>query len=386
MHNQYQVPTKRLIGLVLTWAVVILGVSSWIFTHQAPLRVRPEFNLAVDGGITRYVGALDTFDAGNYYAIATHGYVQAQVGLRAFFPLFPVTMHWLMMPWRGVLQPATSFALIATLTNLVALAGGALLLWRLTELDRPGKSHYWALGFLLAFPGAFFFMAPYTESLFLLFILGAFYAARTGRWWLAGTFGLLATTTRLPGIVLMAALGVEYLEQCGWRIENIRWNLLWLGLIPLGALGYFGYLQFVAGGLSTYLAAYHASWPDRHATWNILAVVVHPFIAVLHHARPKPNDLLGLMGVAIGIAFLLSFRRFRLRYSYGALVLLGLLLPLLSGNLESLLRYVMVMFPLAILFDTLASKHPRIALLWLVGGSVANLALMYLFVRGVFVG
>ena len=32
------------------------------------------------------------------------------------------------------------------------------------------------------FPAALYFGAPYSESLFLLVSVGAFYAARTGRW------------------------------------------------------------------------------------------------------------------------------------------------------------------------------------------------------------
>jgi hypothetical protein len=386
MHTRKPVPVRWIVAIVVVWAAGLLSLSSWVFTHFTAIRVRPEFNFRLDAGITRVFGALNTFDAGNYYAIALHGYNQAGLGFRAFFPLFPFTLHYLMAPFQGWLQPETSFGLISALLNIMALCGSAILLWKIAEIDRPAKNHYWSLAFLLCFPGAYFFLAPYTESLFLLLTLGAFYAARTGRWWVAGVIGMLAATTRLPGLLLVPVLAIEYLEQRDWRFSEIKPDILYLALIPFGALAYFSYLQLALGGIATYFAGYHASWPDRHPTWNVFATALHPLTALLHHSRPKPNDMLGLLGLSIGVAYLAAFRRFRLRYSYGALIALGLLLPLASGDLESILRYVLVMFPIAILFELVAAERPRLSIGLLTLMALSNIVLMYLFVRGVFVG
>ncbi|MFN8232649.1 MAG: mannosyltransferase family protein [Actinomycetota bacterium] len=55
------------------------------------------------------------------------------------------------------------------------------------------------------FPTAFF-LAPYSESLFLLLSVSAFWFAREDRWWLAAVVGILAALTRSTGIMLAPAL------------------------------------------------------------------------------------------------------------------------------------------------------------------------------------
>jgi hypothetical protein len=61
------------------------------------------------------------------------------------------------------------------------------------------------------FPTAFFFLAPYTESLFLLLSILAFREARHDRWGRVAVFGALAALTRSVGILLLPALLVEAL-------------------------------------------------------------------------------------------------------------------------------------------------------------------------------
>ena len=59
---------------------------------------------------------------------------------------------------------------------------------------------------LAVFPTAVFFGAPYSESVFLLLAVGAFYAARTDRWAWAGTCAAAAAATRSAGVLLMLPL------------------------------------------------------------------------------------------------------------------------------------------------------------------------------------
>ena len=56
------------------------------------------------------------------------------------------------------------------------------------------------------FPFGFFFGMVYTEALFLLLTVLAFYAFRTRRWLLGGVCGGLASATRVNGILLLPAL------------------------------------------------------------------------------------------------------------------------------------------------------------------------------------
>ena len=69
-----------------------------------------------------------------------------------------------------------------------------------------------AVLYAAVFPTAFFFLAPYSESLFLLLVLLSFWSARRGRWAMAGATGALAALTRNLG-VLVVPLDLEYLES-----------------------------------------------------------------------------------------------------------------------------------------------------------------------------
>ena len=65
---------------------------------------------------------------------------------------------------------------------LAAFLGALTLLHRLVSLELGRPLARPVLLLLAVFPAALYFGAPYAESLFLLLAVGAFYAARTGRW------------------------------------------------------------------------------------------------------------------------------------------------------------------------------------------------------------
>ena len=78
-------------------------------------------------------------------------------------------------------------ALVAAFAvSLAAFAGALYLLHRLTELELGREYALPTILLLSVFPGAVFFGIPYSESIFLLVSVGAFYAARTEHWAWAG--------------------------------------------------------------------------------------------------------------------------------------------------------------------------------------------------------
>src|SRR4029079_1806923 len=88
-------------------------------------------------------------------------------------------------------------------------------------------------------PAAVYFGAPYSESLFLLLSVGAFYTARTGRWAWAGALAACAAATRSAGIVLLLPLFVLWLDSSPRRGRDVAW----LALAPLGLAAYALHLE-----------------------------------------------------------------------------------------------------------------------------------------------
>jgi hypothetical protein len=237
---------------------------------------------------------------------------------------------------------------------------------------------------LVAFaPTAFFFSAVYSESLFLLVSVGAFLAARRGRWAWAGALGGLAALTRNSGVLLLVPLVLLFLY--GPRADRVATagtglratsrlrprhpltpQLLWLALVPLGlAL----YLAWCAIALGDAFAPYHAQalWL-RHfeplgaaaggvrAAWLGLRQLVHGSRTPVYFGENGGDPflvagdslmLLGFLAFAI-VACAGALRRLPFAYGAYAAVALAMTLsyPLDAQPLMSLPRYMVVLFPL----------------------------------------
>lgn len=160
------------------------------------------------------VDPLRQWDGLWYRLIAIEGYDYHSANA-AFWPLFP----WLMRGISNVtgMSPDVAGYLIANL----AFIGALVLLYRLTALEFDegvARVTVWAIAL---FPTAFFFSAVYTESPFLLFLVGSLYAARRGNWWLAGTAGALAALTRSYGMFLVLPLGLLFIQERGFYLRRI---------------------------------------------------------------------------------------------------------------------------------------------------------------------
>jgi len=198
------------------------------------------------------------WDTGHYTTIATTGY-NPQTENTAFFPLYPVLIRLSdpVLP-GGALSAGliiSHAACIAALTVLYRLTG------ELLGEDVAQRTVF----YLMAFPFAFFLVAAYNESLFLLFSVSALYCMRRGYWWTAGWLGLLASATRQAGLLLALAFAVEYLRQRGWKLNRVRWNALAVGLVPLGVVAYAVFLWRAFGDPLKFVHV-QALW-GREASW-----------------------------------------------------------------------------------------------------------------------
>jgi hypothetical protein len=168
------------------------------------------------------------WDSGFYITIGTSGYTKIEQ--TAFFPLYPLLIKGLTLLGIDSLIAAL---LLANGFGLLML----LVLYRLVSADFEQQTAQRTVLYLSIFPTAFFFIAPYTESLFLCLVLLSFYQLRCGgryRWWLAGLFGLLASLTRPAGLLLMLPFCYEYLRQHEFSWKKMRWDMISVGLIPIG--------------------------------------------------------------------------------------------------------------------------------------------------------
>ena len=116
------------------------------------------------------------WDSGFYLRIATEGYIHTANDLShlAFFPLYPLLLRVISLgagDWAVVTAIGVLISNVATLTAFY-------LLYRLTLLDEDratGQRTIWIFAF---FPTSFFLSVVYTEGLFLMLTVAAFYACQ----------------------------------------------------------------------------------------------------------------------------------------------------------------------------------------------------------------
>jgi hypothetical protein len=194
---------------------------------------------------------LARWDAVWYLRIAESGYAEGE-GRAAFFPLYPLLVRVVATPLGG--SPA-ALLVGAYALALAAFLGALTLLHRLVALELGAPLARPALLLLAVFPGALYFGAPYSESLFLLLAVGAFYAARTGRWAWAGGCAAGAAATRSAGVLLMLPLAIVWWGSRERRIRDAAWVLL----APLGLAAFALFLGLTEGDALAFVHA-HEAW------------------------------------------------------------------------------------------------------------------------------
>jgi Mannosyltransferase (PIG-V) len=316
------------------------------------------------------------WDSNFYLEIAREGYIWTlgQASSVAFFPLYPTLMALLHVLIPDLLVCGLLLSFSFFLAALIVLH--KLCVHEFGEV--VANRAVWLLAF---FPSSLFYGAIYTESLFLFLTLSAFYFARTRQWAWAGLIGLLASSTRINGAIILVPLVIQYLVDVFQTPKKTRASLgLWLLLVPLGLISH---MVFLERHFSDPTAFWTVQSTFGRMGWNPLGAISRDLAPVIaghwQRAWNVPVDLSALvLALVTGIIALRS-----LGVAYGIWALLGVLIPLLSGT-GSLLRYVCVLFPvfmvLAIKLNGFTLKFVNLLFI------VLLIVVSYFFALGVFIG
>jgi Gpi18-like mannosyltransferase len=316
----------------------------------------PPYHIKPDQALLDAFGS--RWDTGFYLSIAEEGYVAdgVQFPSVAFFPLLPLLIR--------AVNLLTGDTLVAGLiVSNLAMCCAAILFYRLVLEEFDVKTAGRAVWYMLIFPAAFFGMAIYSESLFLLCAIGALYLFRKGYWESAALLGFLAALTRLMGILVAPLLLLEWWVMRRRNPPEKRPPLTALlapAMVPVGTLAYMAYLKQQFGDPLAFLHA-SAAWERQpQSPWvTILEVFQAPaegWRAALAAGRLPLDNMMDLLFVFVFIILgcALLWQR---RWSEGAFVLLGSLIPLSTALLMSQRRYMWILFPVFILLARWG-EHP----------------------------
>lgn len=292
------------------------------------------------------------FDGEHYLSIAKFGYMwRGNMPQYAFFPLLPL----LIMIVSFVVQ---DLYLAANLVIFASLYAVVTLFPRWLKLVGH-KSRYPLLALLLA-PGAVFLGSIYTEPLFIALALGVFILTEKKRFSLAAVLAGLATGARISGVFL--ALFLIY------RLYKSSLPLLNKIILSVTSfLGIISYSFFLFAKTGDPLKWYHAqsSWGKSAAT--------SPLTTFANYARALTVELQwDLTHLVVFFEVLLTIWaiylfvkviREKLMGSGYILYLAGnLFLPIVTGSLGSMPRFLLILFPSFVAFNSFSPKMQKASL------------------------
>ena len=312
---------------------------------------------------------LIAWDGTWYRDIAMHGYdAVAPDGLR-FFPLFPLLGRVASVVTLG----RTDFALILV-ANIASLLL-AVAIRRLVSFERGSKElANRAVWMVCLFPGAFVLAWGYAESLWIVAAVFGFWAIRTRRWGLAIVAGLVLGFSRPLGIAFAAPVAIELFRV--WRQSKNSARAFGVAAVcsPFVATG--AYLLWVN-------RVFGDAWLPFSVQNTLRGTSVNPISRIWDGLSQMlgSNRLSDGLHIPFALAFVvllvLTFRWWPL--SYGIFSAIILCAALGAENLNSLERYGINAFPLALTL-AVATKNPlsdRVVTTVLAGGVVALSALVW---------
>lgn len=251
--------TPVLAGLIVTILQILMAVA--LLAPEKPIAERYSALVQHDS-----YWFMNIIERGYQTIVPPIDHKVMEVSNVAFFPAYPGVAAFL----RGALNISSSTAL------LVAAQLAACGFWTYFFLF----CRRWKVTFslqvcgallILANPAAFFLVAAYSESLFLMALLGFIYwsteQGRTARV-LAALHGILMSATRIVGIVCAAFPLVRSMFEAGWRtvLKPGKWfreNLAAVGLTFVAASGgiaFFVLCQLRWGHWNLYMLTQAAGW------------------------------------------------------------------------------------------------------------------------------
>lgn len=376
---------RRIIFFVLVvfvvWQALVVAVVN-LGSRFIPSTLHYTYTDPVGFKNPQFLWERANFDGIHYLEIARKGYGIYQ---QAFFPLYPNLIKWL-TPYFFDRDLIAGLA-ISWLSFLLAI----FFFYKLVLLDFKDRIARRAVLLLLCFPSAFFFSTLYSESLFLLLILGSFYFARQEKWWVAGILGALASGTRVVGVLLLPALLFEWYEQKRERGLTVTQSLLRLvpiGLIPVGLLSY---MRFLAINYNDPLMFIHvqSSFGAGRTGGSIILLyqVFWRYFKMLATTRIDPlyfTVWLEFITASLFL-FLLIFAFYKkIRLSYLLFAGLAYVLPTLTGTFSSMQRGVLILFPCFVAFALV--EKPVFRYFWWGIGFLLLIVSTIFFTHGYWIG
>ncbi len=319
--------------------VGIIMLSSQVHWESVPAREginrHAHITLEKDELFESFERVWRSADASWYLGIAEEGYHKIPYTSKSahnwvFFPMYPLLTRLLAYPLGSHLVAGLILSNLCLLFSLCVLS-------ELAKLQGYSARKRQTLVALIAFfPTSYFFSAAITESLFLLFSLSAFYELERKKIGVASCFMFGACLSRPTGLLLLPAFALGI-----WlRNRASNWiSMLWL-LLPLSGVALFcTYLYSICGN--------PLAFSDNQNAWGRSTsgsfILPNPE-TLLTWSAAWNFSMLNFTALCLSL-FATAHCVRRKRISWALFLAVPVLIAVSTGTLQSLTRFVMVLFP-----------------------------------------
>ena len=305
-----------------------------------------------------------------YIRIAHNGYTQPSE--HAYFPLYPYLIR--LFAFGHYLLVGMIISNIALLVALIGLA-----YWSESRQVSP----YWTIRLLLFAPFAFFFSAPYTESLFFTFVIWAWYAAERQRWKWVIVLGILAGLTRPTGILLSLPLLL-----LAWSARNHV--IVWFAVAsPIIGTGLYMLYSGILGGDPLAFVHSQTLFGKSNNAWNGLRLAGHQLITAPFLSYREIRLLVDFVPLMVTIILIVVCARY-LPFAdtvwcvsiVGVIILSPVTQSIFPDVYVSAGRYCLLTFPLLVPIVAAVREHAWLERLVTYGGIMLQMTFLVFLFRG----
>jgi hypothetical protein len=392
---------QKILILWLSWILLLIAIT-WL--AQGWLPYKPSFPYANEllkaSRLPQWLYSRANFDGVHYLTIARDGYKAAEL-IQAFFPVYPLLMRGL-----GFLlgSKLSSYLISGVIISNLSLLGVLLIAYKLAVKLFNHKTAINFLLVLLLFPTSFYLGAVYSESLFLLLILLSAWYWEQEKNTISSILSGFSSGVRLVG----GALGLGYFLELviksqlfikfngSWQnklqnfyLENKR-KLFSLVLSVSGLLVFMFYLHLEFNDPVYFFNVQSAFGAGRQTKIIVLPQVFYRSIKILLTSRPFSWKYFSyaqdfILSVAVGVGMIGAWKHKKIRPAYVVFALAAYLLPTLTGNLSSMPRYVLVLWPVHLWWADYIATKPKLRIAYFVISFTLLFINFSLFVQGYWV-
>ena len=223
--------------------IFLIGLSSRLLIFGVAFLTNIFYSSAKIVSSIPLVNFFSQWDGAWYTQIALFGYPAGSNPLSgnwAFFPLYPFLMRIFGTPFYGLMSSTEAVLFAGFLISNVLFFVSLFLFYNVTKIIF-GKNSFALIstGFFAFWPGALFYSAVYSESLFMTFAIGAFYLLEKGKTGRSAVLGFFAALTRTNGFLVLIPFVYNGLQTRKYRTTVLQAIVIALPYLLFNIYGYF---------------------------------------------------------------------------------------------------------------------------------------------------